>query len=1219
MSPQVAFLPLRANIVNSAIIDFEEERSRHDQLFGRENVLDKLLRWLKGEESPSTKWVLLLGSPGVGKSAIVHELLNRLPTQTPYHIIRRGIENWDRPEAVVQNLCARIERIFPDIAGTQRPAEPHLGDLLRRVSRTCLVPNGKRLILVIDGLDEAASDGPGKNPLPRFLPRIVPTGVVLLCASRPMYPHLDWITSLDHVRTLDLDNKEWELSNMAATRELCGERSIRMSPPLTPEVIDAVVRSARGNMLYASRLCEWLDGQPPSRRTTAAIAQGLAELLRRIWSEISTPDGARHELVLRGLGLACAAREALPAYLLNELIGDRTAGDRDELLRAIRPLLREEVAHWHDDQPGYRLYHEHLREVLVERLGGAVIREHHHRFIEVLAGWPPDDHDPARRRYAARHAVAHRLEAGDVRAAQRLCANTAYLEAKCKELDIVSAERELEAVIAASEDDASLDLAALLAALRAEASRISAHPKALPALLYNRLRCTGWSAERIGQVLGFGGGLPPLRLLHGVRLGPTPLRAFLGHEKPITACSLSRDGRHVLSASADRTLRYWALVSGEVLATMQGHEDELTACAITPDAKMAVSTSIDMTARLWDLATGRCIAVLDNDRHGATACAVSRDGRFIVIGSDQGSLARWDLESRRRSAWLEGHTDFVTACALTAAGHLVTASRDRTVRVWDLESGKCTHRFSGVDETLGASAQASEQEWITAVVALPEGEQIVAVSGSGALSRWSLASGRRLQQFGAGQGRVDSLAVLHGGSHLLCGTADGALAVWDLGAERQVVRIAAHAGAVSACAVSPDAPRVVSGSSDRVLRLWELGSAESLVSQDGHAGPVTSCAVTPDGRTAVSASEDGALKVWDISTGACRATLEGHADLVTACAISPDGRQMVSGARDGSVLLWTLDPTCTAARMDVVVARGSLVSGCAFLPGGRILTASQGGDLEIRSLSALDDVRILGPAGGPVAGVALTPDGALLLSIGRDGAATLWDVTTGHSAWRLVDVPEGILAGALTPDCAVLAFADGRIEVRDLRSQQLLRKIPAHARRVFGCAVSPDGARVISASEDGTVGVFSRETGRCLGIHVGTSWFRCVAATESIICAGDQEGNVWMLVAAGSATGAGGRRAGAQGSEGLSGDDLARLRDALARVYGSAETARLVVQAAGIDERRLRLSGSPRELWSAIIDEAAKRRRIAVLIRIAFREYPEDDDFRWAAELLAGE
>ncbi|MEZ4308698.1 MAG: AAA family ATPase [Polyangiaceae bacterium] len=857
-------------MTNSAIIDFDGERSRHGELVGRLNVLQRLLGWLTGDQSGSTRWVLLLGSPGMGKSAIVNRLLDLLPGPASYHFIRRGIDNWDRPDSVVQNLCGRIVRQFPEVAGAHSPSEPHLGELLRQVSKICLVPDNRRLVLVIDGLDEVATDSAGKNPLPRFLPRFVPAGVVVLCASRPMHTHLDWITSMDHVRTLDLDKEEWAPSNIAVTRELCALRANRISPPLSAEVIEAVVNIAQGNALHAGRLCEWLDGQPASRRTASEITQGLTDLLRRLWSDFDRLDGPRGELVRRGLGIACAAREALPAYLFGELIGDESKSAGEELLRATRHLLREEPAKWHGGVPGYRLYHEHLREVFVERIGGGSLRDHHRRFLEVLARWSPGDRDPIRRAYSVRHAVAHQMAAGDVDAAQRLCLDTGYLDAKCRETDVVAVEREMEAVIAASEDDGSLDLTAILAAVRAEAGRITAHPRMLPALLYNRLRSSGWSAQRIEDVLTFESGRLPMRLKHGVRLGPTPLRTLRGHEKPIVAGIIAPDGLHALSASADRSLRYWALASGDVLGTMQGHEDELTACALTGDGRTAISTSIDATVRLWDVPSGRSIAVLDNGGEGATACAVTPDGRFVVAGSVRGGLRRWDRESPGCGAALDGHGDYVTACIVTPKRQILTASRDGSVRVWDLESGACLHALAvGVDST----ARGSEARWITAIATLLGGKHVVAAAGDGSLSRWEVGSGRCLQRFGAGHGRVDALSVLHGGSHLLCGMADGTLAVWDFAAEQRVLRIPAHAAAVSACAVTPDGQRVLSASSDRSLRLWELGSAESLVSQDGHTAPVTACAVTPDGRLAVSSSEDRSLKVWDVETGECRVTL----------------------------------------------------------------------------------------------------------------------------------------------------------------------------------------------------------------------------------------------------------------------------------------------------------------------------------------------------------
>jgi hypothetical protein len=95
----------------------------------------------------------------------------------------------------------------------------------------------------------------------------------------------------------------------------------------------------------------------------------------------------------------------------------------------------------------------------------------------------------------------------------------------------------------------------------------------------------------------------------------------------------------------------------------------------------------------------------------------------------------------------------------------------------------------------------------------------------------------------------------------------------------------------------------------------------------------------------------------------------------------------------------------------------------------------------------------------------------------------------------------------------VLGYASGTLEVRDLRTHERVATLRGHAGRVFGCAVSPDGLRVISASEDETIKVWSLQTGALQRTLYGTSRFRCVAATNELICAGDEDGNLWMLAA----------------------------------------------------------------------------------------------------------
>ncbi|MDI1480392.1 AAA family ATPase [Polyangium sp. y55x31] len=1115
------------------VIDFEDELARHERLFGREDVLEALLRRL---QAVPRGWVLLLGSPGVGKSAVLAHILNKLPEATPHHFIRRCIEGWDRPEVVVQNLCAQIERRYGEQIDPDLPEERRLGELLQRVSKKHILTGKDRLILVIDGLDEAAVDGAGENLLFRFFPQRLPGGVVVLCASRPMYRLPDWMKQ-GCVVPIDLDDQQWLSSNESAARAFWEYHASRFDPPLDDAFVEEAVRRGGGNLLHAIRWRDWLEAQPASLRTAESIPEGLSDLLEQIWDHIDRLPSETRALVVKGLGLLCAAREALPIALFRELCGEGEA-----FLRAVRPFLRSEHAHWDRNQPAYRLFHTSFRDFIVERIGDLQICAHHAGLADSIAAWPPDERYETRRAYAIRHALAHRLAAGDRLGAKSLCCDVSYLEAKCRELGIIAVERDIHAVLEAIGNEAALDLIPVLAAVRAEVLQLwrGDPPASLPGLLYNRLRCTGWSTARIARTLHFPRGLPPLRLLHGVCLGPTRLRTLLGHDKAIVACVVTPDGNHVLSASVDRTLRLWALGTGECIAELKGHDDELTSCAITPDGKVAISTSTDGTARLWDLEGCRPIATLDNDGRWATSCTVSPDGERFVVGSDDGTITIWDRATCARRAQLAGHEDYVTACVVTASGMIVSASRDYTVRVWDPVSWESIHTLRHPD--VGPRRQPGEKDerwWLTALVLLPGGHRVLAAAGDGSIMLWDLASGRCEQHFGAGLGRVDACTLVHQGQHLLCGMADGTIAVWDVVAARRVMRIEAHEGAVATCTAAPDGRRLISASNDRSIKIWELGLPESLVARNGHEAPVTECAIAPDGRIAVSASEDGTFKIWDIATGACCATLEGHADLVTVCAISPDGHSVRSFTKNERVRQWNLHHGAQWIESTAIVSMEDL---------GRWSSVS------LRSRQALFERT-------PRFGNALTPDGQHV----------------------------------------VLARQDGKLELRHAHNRTLIRELLGHSQRVLDCTASVDGTRVISASEDATVRVFDLETGQCLGVLHGTSSFRCVAVANGHICAGDQEGNVWLIV---DETRARELRASARSP---STESVVRLGEKLAGMYPDMEDARLLATK-HLDICRVELSGSPARFWPKMLLEACNQGRLGAVMRDVRARCPENDE-----------
>ncbi len=447
------------------------------------------------------------------------------------------------------------------------------------------------------------------------------------------------------------------------------------------------------------------------------------------------------------------------------------------------------------------------------------------------------------------------------------------------------------------------------------------------------------------------------------------------------------------------------------------------------------------------------------------------DGR-VVSASDDRTLRVWDPDTGETLQTLEGHTDRVTGVAGLPDGRVVSASDDRTLRVWDPDTGETLQILEGHGNTDRAAG----------VIALADG-RVVSTSDGRTLRVWDPNTGDRLQA-PRGHWRRHAAALADG--RVVSVSFDGTLRVWDPDTGETLQTLEGDRG-ISGLAALADG-RVVSASSDYKPRVWDMQTGETLQTLVGHTEGVKGVAALPDGRV-VSASDDRTLRVWDSQTGQTLQILEGHTAGVWDVVALADGR-VVSASLDHTLRVW--NPQTGQTPQDLESHKEAL-NGVAALADGRVVSASSDGTLRVWDPRTGQTLRTLEGHTKRVSGVAALANGRVV-SASEDGTLRVWRPKTGqtlriylgHSHWvRCVT--------ALADGRVVSASIDGALRVWNPKTGQTLQTLVGHTDDVIGVAALPDG-RVVSASDDRTLRVWNPKTGQMLeSFEVHTGWVTSVA------------------------------------------------------------------------------------------------------------------------------
>ncbi|GAA0891730.1 hypothetical protein GCM10009122_14090 [Fulvivirga kasyanovii] len=465
------------------------------------------------------------------------------------------------------------------------------------------------------------------------------------------------------------------------------------------------------------------------------------------------------------------------------------------------------------------------------------------------------------------------------------------------------------------------------------------------------------------------------------------------------------------------------------------------------------------------------------------AVAFTPDGKYLLTGSRDKSIKLWDVASGRELRSFLGHKGTVNDIDVTDDGkYFVSSSADNTAKLWEITTGKMIRDFVG------------HKDIMTTVDLSPDGTKLITAGYDWVSMLWSMASGDTLRTFkmnpdkGLGYGINASFSP--DGSMIAFGSDNRTTVIYDAGSGKLVQEIKPEEGWCGGCATfidySEDGQWLITASNkgDFVLRNSRSGEVmKTFVKNESY----EAVDLSTDGKLALMLTEDS-LKVFSTASGQQKFSVKvDHSMPATDAAFSPDSKTIAVVSDDQKINLYDVES-------------GKVVKTL----GGYLVTRDKGGldydpnsrwDYYIKKYTDLKN------------DVAISPDGKYLVK-GKIGAiARMWEIKSGVISQEFHGHDKAVLCMTFSKDGQklVTGSADNTAKIWDAASGVELVTLKGHREVIFSVGFSKDEKTIITGSWDGTARVWDASSGELLQT--------LVFENSSPYQAGLYKNNIYALIA----------------------------------------------------------------------------------------------------------